>query len=147
MVKHHVEEITLVAKAPTLEAAFSKISLSLFDLVVNTQDIDFLITKTIIMRSRDLKNLLYQFLKRLYDLANNELFLLSTVKNITIEQVGAEYLLNTVLLGDKMNSHYEIKDIVKQITDRNILIKEDREGTLVQINIVVERRNIKEDEV
>ena len=147
MVKHKVEEITLSEKAPNLEAVFSKIATSLFDIVINTKDIDPVTTKTIIIRARDLKNLLFQFLQRLFDLANNDLFVLSTVKQLTIEQVSREYLLNVVFIGDKMNPDYKVKDIVKQITDRNIAVREDRAGASAQINIVVERRNVTEDEV
>lgn len=145
MSKHKVEEITLEGRTPSLEAVFSKIGMSMFNIVINTQDIDLIVTKTIIIRSRDLKNLLYQFLKRLFDLANNELFLLAVVKQLTIEQVSNEYLLNAVVIGDKMNQRYEVKDIVKQVTDRNIMIKEDMTGTYARINIVVERRNVKDE--
>ena len=147
MVKHKVEEITLSSKSHDLESALSKIAISMFDIVVNTNEIELITTKIIIIRARDLKNLLYQFLKRLFDLASNELFVLSNIKKITIEQVSNEYLLNAIIIGDKIKPEYTIKDIVKQITDRNIAIKEDREGTLAQINIVVERRNIEEDEI
>ena len=145
MSKHKVEEISLEERAPSLEAVFSKMAVSMFNIVINTQDVDLAVTKTIIIRSRDLKNLLYQFLKRLFDLANNELFLLSTVKQITIEQVSHEYLLNAVLIGDKMDGKYEVKDIVKQVTDRNIMINEDKTGTYARINLVVERRNVKDE--
>ncbi len=139
--KHKVEEITLIAKAPDMQRAFSKLAMDMFDLVVNITYIDLKLTKTIIMRSRDIKNLLFQFMKRLYELANNDLFVLATVKSLTIEQISNEYLLTAVLLGDKINPTYKVKDIVKQVTDRNIIIKEDRDGTLAQINLIVERRN------
>ncbi len=139
--KHTVEEITLTAKEPGIQRAFSKLATQMFDIVVNITYIDLALTKTVIIRSRDVNNLLFQFMKRLYELANNELFVLATVKSLVIEQISNEYLLTAVLLGDKINPTYKVKDIVKQVTDRNILIKEDREGTLVQINIVVERRD------
>ncbi|MBI2148768.1 archease [Candidatus Woesearchaeota archaeon] len=145
MPKHKVEEITLSEKAPSLELAFSKIASSMFNIVINTEDVNLTTTKTLIIRARDLKNLLFQFIKRIFDLANNELFVLSTVKQITIERISNEYMLDAVLIGDKMNENYKVKDIVKQITDRNITIREDRDGTLAQINVVVERRT--EDEI
>ena len=147
MPKHKVEEISLEERAPSLETVFSKMAVSMFNIVINSEDVDLAVTKTIIIRSRDLKNLLYQFLKRLFDLANNELFLLSTVKQITIEQVSHEYLLNAVIIGDKMNDKYEVKDIVKQVTERNIIVKESIDGASAQINLVVERRNVKDNEV
>ena len=140
MTKHNVEEITLNAKTHSLESVFSKLALSLFEVVVDTQQIKPIITKTIILKSESLENLLYLFLKKFYELANKELFLLAVVKRISIERVSDSYLLDAVVVGDKMNQEYKIKDIVKLVTDRNIKIKEDRGGTYAQINIIVERR-------
>ena len=142
---HKVEEITLSTKAPSIENVFSKSALAMFDIVIDTSEVELVTTKTVIIRSRDLKNLFYQFMKRVFDLANSELFLLATVKQLSIEQVGNEYLLNAILIGDKMNNNYNVKDIVKQVTDRNISIREDRQGAMAQINLVVERRNVKDE--
>ena len=137
-----VEEITISAETDSIEGSFAKLAINLFEIVVDTSQINPIITKTIILKSISMENLLYLFLKRFYDLANNELFLVSAVKKVTIERVAGNYLLDAVVVGDKMNQEYNIKDIVKQITERNIKIKEDRNGTNAQINIVVERRNI-----
>ncbi|MBS3168617.1 archease [Candidatus Woesearchaeota archaeon] len=143
--KSKIEEITLKANAESLEKTFSKMATELYNLVIEVEEIDLISTRTIILRSRDLKNLLYQFLKRLFDLANNDLFVLSSVKSLTIEQISEEYMLNSILIGDKMKPEYKVKDIIKQITDRNILIKEDLQGTHAQINLVIERRNVQEE--
>src|SRR3989344_1453694 len=132
-----VEEITLQVKANSIENAFSKIAIEMFNIVINTADIDLITTKTIIIRSRDLKHLLCQLLKRLFDLANNELFVLAAVKSLTIEKIGTEYMLNSILIGDKMKPEYQVKDIIKQVTDRNLDVKETMEGTFAQINLVV----------
>lgn len=141
MVEHNVETITLSARSQDIPKSFSKLALDMFNIVVDVEDIDLVNTKTIIIRTRDIKNLLYQFMKRLFDLANNELFLLATVKSIVIEKVSNEYLLTAVILGDKMNQSYKVKDVVKQVTDRNIIVKEDKDGTLAQIDLIVKRRN------
>jgi SHS2 domain-containing protein len=146
MVKTKVEEITIKASDPNLHTAFGKLATEMFKIVTNVEDIDLKITKTIIIRARDSNNLLFQFMKRLYDLANNELFLLSTIKQITVDKVGNEYLLDAVLIGDKLSNEHVIKDIVKQVTDRNIIVKEERGIASVQINLVVERRNLPEEE-
>lgn len=141
MPRHKVEEITINAKTDSIENTFSKLALSLFDIVVNTSDIEPKITKAIILKSRSMDDLLYQFMKKFYTLANNELFILSAVKRIIIEGISGSYMLDAVVVGDKMGPGYKIKDIVKMVTDRNIKIKEDKEGTHAQINIVVERRD------
>jgi len=145
--KHKVEEITLSVDAEDMQKAFSKLAVNMFEIVVNTNDIDLAVTKTVIIRARDLKNLLFQFIKRLYDLANNELFILAVVKKISIEKVSNDYLLNAIIIGDKMKPVYTVKDIVKQVTERNIIVKESIDGASAQINLVVERRNVKDNEV
>mgnify|MGYP001605680121 CR=1 FL=1 len=51
MPKHKVEEITLSVKTNSLESSFSKLALSLFNIVVDTSEIKPDITKTIILSS------------------------------------------------------------------------------------------------
>ncbi len=145
MVKHKVEEITLTSQGKSLEQAFSNAALNMFSIVTDTTKVNPLMRKSMMLRSKELKTLLYLFLKKLYDLASNDLFLLHEVKDVVIEDINNEYLLTAVAYGDKLTNH-EIKDIVKQCTDRNISIKEDKDGCKVQINLVVERRSI-EDEI
>ena len=145
MAKHKVEEITLSINGNSLENAFSRIAVAMFDIVLETKEINPVITKTLIIKSGDLKNLLYQFLKKLFDLANTELFVLAKVRQLVIEQISGDYLLNAVLIGDRMNEKYKIRDIVKQVTERNISVKENMEGSFLQINIVVERRDVENE--
>ncbi len=135
-----VEEITISAEGEDIESSFAKIALNMFDVAVDTDKIKQNITKTFFIKAKNVNELLYLFLKKLYDLANSELFIPASVKNIKIEAVGSEFFLDSVLSGDKMNPEYEIKDLVKQVTNRNILIKKLKGMVAVQINIVVERR-------
>ncbi len=135
-----VEEIIISAKEKELETSFSKIALNMFDIVVNTSEIQQNITKTLFVKAKDTNELLYFFLKKLYSLANDDMFILSLVKNIKIEKIGNGCFLDAVVSGDSMKPEYNIKDIIKQVTNRNILIKEDKYGVLTQINLVVERR-------
>ena len=148
MTKHKVEEITLTGQGKSIEQAFSNTALNMFSIVTDPSKVSPAQRKSIMLRSKDLKNLLYLFLKKLYDLASNDLFLLNEVKDVVIEDINNEYLLTAVAYGDKLSNH-EIKDIVKQCTDRNISIKEDKDGCKIQINLVVERRILdkEEDEV
>jgi len=138
-----VEEITIKANGSDLGKAFAKLAEEMFNIVVNVSDVDLEVTKTILIRSRDLNHLLIQFMKRLFDLANLELFVLSTIKQITIDKISNEYLLDAVIIGDKMDANkYIVKDIVKQVTDRNVSVIEDKFGVHLQMNLVVEWRNI-----
>lgn len=135
-----VEEITISAEGDDIESSFAKIALNMFDVAVDTDKIKQNITKTAFIKAKNADELLYLFLKKLYDLANSELFIPASVKNIKIEAVGSEFFLDSVLSGDKMKPEYKIKDVVKQVTNRNILIKKPKGIVAVQINIVVERR-------
>ena len=57
--------------------------------------------------------------------------------------ISNEYLLDAVIIGDKMDANkYIVKDIVKQVTDRNVSVIEDKFGVHLQMNLVVEWRNI-----
>ena len=138
MTKHVVQEIILEGKGDSIELSFSDIALKMFNIVTDTASVNPVLTKTIIIRSKDIKDLLYQFLKKLFDTANQDLFLLSYVKNIMIEKINNEYMLNATLLGDKLKNH-NIKDIVKLVTEKNISIKQDKEGCISQVVIIVER--------
>ena len=74
----------------------------------------------------------------MFDIANHELFLLSSVKKIIIEQINNEYMLNATVIGDKLKDH-KVKDVVKLITEKDIIIREDKNGCTSQISIVVGR--------
>lgn len=135
-----VEEIILTKEARTIEEAFSLIAEEMFAITIETEKLNEKLNKTIMIRSKDLKSLLYLYLKKLYDLANNELFILKKIKDLKIETISDVYLLTAVASGDKFNQDYKIKDIIKQITDRNLSVKEYKNSASVQINIIVERR-------
>ncbi len=145
MAKQNTEEITIIGIGKTIEEAFSKTAINMFNLVVDTNTVNKINTKTIIYRTKDLKNALYLLQKKIYDITSNEMFLLSEVKTINIEEMNNEYLVNVVLLGEKLNANHKIKDIVKQVTDRNILVKDTKDGCIAQINIIIERRNLEKD--
>ncbi len=145
MAKLNTEETTIIGIGKTIEEAFAKTAINMFNLVVDTNTVNKINTKTIIYRTKELKSALYLLLKKIYDITSNEMFLLSEVKTINIEEMSNEYLVNVVLLGEKLNSSHKIKDIVKQVTDRNILVKYTKDGCIAQINIIVERRNLEKD--
>jgi len=138
------EEITLIGTGKTIESAFSKAAMNMFEIVIDPKTVRNVSTKTMIFKAKTLKDALYIFIKKIYDLASNETFLLNEVKNINIDEMNNEYLINAVLVGEKLNTEHIIKDIVKQITDRNIIVKENKDGCIAQLNIIVERRNVEE---
>jgi len=145
MTKSKVEEITLIGTGKSIEDAFSKVATNMFDIVIDRNSIRKINTKIIMFKSKDLKEALYMFLKKIYDITSNETFLLNEVKNISIEKMNNEYLLNAVIIGEKLSKEHIIKDIIKQVTNRNVLVKENKDGSIAQLNIVVERRNLENE--
>lgn len=135
------EEITLEVHADSLEKAFSNSAVKLFELMLGDTKINPSITKSLMLRSKDLKSLYHSYLKKLYDCASSEALLLSQVNNVAIELINDEYLLSANATGEKIRSDHKIKTLIKQVTDKNILIKEDKNGCNLQINLVVEKKD------
>jgi len=136
-----VEEITLTARGKNMEQAFSNIVINLFSNIVNLELIEPKLTKTILIREKNLKKLLYQYIKKVYDLALTEAILINKVHNVKIENVNDDYLLTAVVEGEKLKQEHKLNNTIKMITDRNIIIKEDKEGCNLQINIIVEKKD------
>jgi|SRR3989344_788435 len=134
-----VEEISLVSQGKTMEQSFSNLASNLFSYISNPDEIKPKLTKTIIIREKNLKSLLYQYLKKVYDLALTETILLHKVNNLTIETINKDYLLTAVIAGEKLTPEHKIKNKLKMLTDRNISIKEDKEGCTLQINIIINK--------
>src|SRR3989344_8008634 len=136
-----VEEITLTARGKNMEQAFSNIVINLFSNIVNLELIEPKLTKTILIREKNLKKLLYQYIKKVYDLALTEAILINKVHNVKIENVNDDYLLTAVVEGEKLKQEHKLNNTIKMLTDRNIIIKEDKEGCNLQINIIVEKKD------
>ena len=136
-----VEEIPLTARGKNMEQAFSNIVINLFSNIVNLELIEPKLTKTILIREKNLKKLLYQYIKKVYDLALTEAILINKVHNVKIENVNDDYLLTAVVEGEKLKQEHKLNNTIKMITDRNIIIKEDKEGCNLQINIIVEKKD------
>ena len=136
-----VEEIPLTAKGKTMEQAFSNIAINLFSKIVNLELVQSNLTKTILIREKNLKALLYQYLKKIYDLALTETILVSKVHNVKIESINEDYLLTAVDAGEKLKPEHKLNNTIKMLTDRNIVIKEDKDGCNLQINIIVENKD------
>ena len=134
-----VEEIILTSSGKNTEQAFMNIALNLSLKIINPDLIQPKLKKTIFIREKNIKSLLYKYLKSIYSLATTNLILLNKISTIKIENINTDYLLTAVLEGDKLSNEYKIKNTIKQITDRNISVKEDKEGCHITINIVVEK--------
>lgn len=135
----NVEEITLTSSGKNTEQAFVNIASNLSLRIINPDLIQPKLKKTIFIREKNLKYLLYKYLKSVYSLATTNLILLNKISTIKIENVNTDYLLTAVVQGDKLSNEYKIQNTIKMITDRNITVKEDMEGCHLSINIIVEK--------
>ena len=133
-----VKELIISAKAESLEKAFSNIANNLFEIMIDTSTLNNSTTKTIIIRDKDLKSLLYNYLRKLHNFASTESLVLGNVTNLSINLVNGEYMLTGNASGEAINRSHKIRSQVKQITDRNIIIKEDNGGCILQIGVVAD---------
>ena len=133
-----VHETALIGNGKTTELAFGDITINLFSKIVDINTVKPLMVKTIMLREKNMKGLLYHYLKKVYDLALSEAILIHKVHNVKIENINNDYLLTAVIAGEKLNPEHKIHNKLKMITERNIAIKEDVKGCHIQINIVEE---------
>ncbi|HLC86005.1 MAG TPA: archease [Candidatus Nanoarchaeia archaeon] len=137
----NVEELVLVVHGKDLEDAFANLPDKFFSILLAEHEIKPQVTKSVMIRSNDIKSLLYKYTKKIHDFAINDALFLNKVNGIKIEILNNEYLLTANLIGEKVNRNHKIKNMIKHVTNRNIIIKEDRNGCTLQINIIIERKN------
>ena len=136
------EELTLSVQGRNIEDAFSNAVPDLLSLMIDVNTIQHSVTKTLMIRSKDLKSLLHLYLKKSYDYAMSEALLLSKVNNLAIESINDEYMLTANISGEKLNKSHKLNANIKQVKGRNILIKESKDGCNLQINVVVEKDEV-----
>src|SRR3989344_8327246 len=110
-----VEEISLISTGKNTEKAFSEMTLKLSSKIIDPEKVEPNLTKTLLIRQPNLKALLYNYLKGIYNLITNEAILIHKVPNIKIETLGKDYFLTAVIQGDKLNESHEIKNKIKLI--------------------------------
>ncbi len=130
-----VNEIVLSSQGRNLEDAFSNLAERFYSLIVITTNINPVISKTILLREKNLKLLMYSFVKKLYELAYVDAFIVYKINRLSIERVSNDYFLKGIALGDNFKN-YKTIGTIKQVTDRNISIKEGNVGCNISINII-----------
>lgn len=130
---HHTADAKFRAYGKTLEEAFSNAAIATFEVMTKTKLIKPELTMHIDVKSKNLRELLYDYIQDLIVMVDVEGFMLNKVKSIKIK--GSEkggWKLSAVLKGD----HYEKYDVhtpIKAMTYSDIKIEEIKEGYMLQV--------------
>lgn len=131
----HTADAKFQAFGKNLEEAFSNSALAMFSIVTNTENVEPTIEKGVSVRGKDLKQLLYNFLEEALFFLETDFFVLHKVKNLSITKMTKEYLLKAVFEGDKISDKYEIIEDIKAMTYSEMIIKEEKGVTMLQVVI------------
>ncbi len=126
----HTADAKFRAFGRTLEEAFSNAALATASLMWDWKKVEKRTKREIKVEGKDLKQLLYSFLEEIIYLIDSEMFLLSSVDKVKIQEKGNQYNLKALFNGDKYSDKYTIFRDVKAITYNDMEIKEDRPVTL-----------------
>src|SRR3989344_359379 len=95
----HTADIKFRAYGKNLDEAFSNVALAFFNLVIDTNTVKPVVSKSIHVSTTKKESLLFDFVDELVYLLS-EGFLLHKVEKLTVVQKGKDYELNATLLMD-----------------------------------------------
>lgn len=123
----HTADAKYQAYGKTLEEAFSNAAIAMFSIFSEPEKVKAKIKKTIEVRGKDKKALLYNFLEEFLFLLDSEGFLLHEINKIKItgDKIKAE------VVGEKINESHKLHGEVKAVTYNNMII--DEEKNMVQV--------------
>ncbi|MCK5233428.1 MAG: archease [Candidatus Aenigmarchaeota archaeon] len=132
----HTADMRFRAYGKTLEDAFKNASLAMFNIMLETKEVEPTLKRKISVQAKDKESLLFDFLGKFLFLLDSENFALNKVESITIKKKEDTYFLESVILGDELSEKYETKTQVKAITYNEMQIK--HENGIWTINAVVD---------
>ena len=121
----HTSDAKFQAFGRTLEEAFRHAALATASLMWDHGTIEPVKEHRIMVKGRDLKQLLYNFLEEILFLLDTENFLLHSANEVKIAKKGKSYLLEAFFKGNIFSDKYEIYGSVKAITYNEMEIKEN----------------------
>lgn len=121
----HTAEAKFAAYGKSMEEAFSNAALAMENIMTDTEKIKPNIKKKIVIETKQLPALLYDFLQELLILFDSEHFAIKKIENLKIQQKGSDYLLTATAMGDDAQ-HYEIISGVKSVTYNEMEIKKEK---------------------
>jgi len=117
----HTADIKFVSEGSSLEEAFIEAAKALKETICGNIIILEQEIKEIEIKGNNMENLLYNFLEEFIVLLDSEGFLISTIKEITIDK--ASFILKAKIIGDKVNN-YKFTNDVKAVTYNEMFVKE-----------------------
>ncbi|PIN91044.1 protein archease [Candidatus Pacearchaeota archaeon CG10_big_fil_rev_8_21_14_0_10_32_14] len=123
----HTADIKFVAHGTSLDDAFVSSALATLNVIYDSEKkVDKKEEKDIIVKGKDYKSLLYNFLEEIIYLVDSENFLTGEIVglNIVKEKTG-HYVLKCKLWGDS-SRNYKNLDHIKSVTYSEMIIEEDK---------------------
>lgn len=133
----HPADIQVAAWAPTIEALFKEIGITLSRVMVPEPDIEIEREIEVTIEAMDLESLLVDWLSEFLVYLDAELFVVGDIDIISIEKLGNEqYRISSVLKGEtfKKGHHVPGKE-VKAITYSYLSLEQDDAGNY-RLNII-----------
>jgi SHS2 domain-containing protein len=121
----HTADAEFQAFGNSLNDAFENAALAMLNLMCKTDKIKTKRKKEILIKDKDLKALLYNWLEELLFLLDSENFLTAKVKNLKISGKEGNYKLAAVVSGDNASA-YKFFGEVKAATYNDMLIREEK---------------------
>ena len=136
----HTADIKFKAFGNSIEEVYENSALALTNIMCK-EKVKSKKRKALIIHGYDKENLLYEFLEQFLFLVETEGFLLSEIKNLSIEQETdegdekSEYRLECELFGDA--GKYDIEEHIKAITYSDMYVREAEGKWIAQVVVDV----------
>ncbi len=150
----HTADTKIKAYGKNLEEAFINVALATTTVMTDLDEIKLSNSKKIVIKSKNEKSLLYDFLEEILFLLDTEGFLVGEVKDLSIEKIdnrtsgnedktygsnnkddGSDnkFRLICTLNGDFADKGYEVHTTIKAITYSEMEITQNDDGVIIQI--------------
>ncbi|MFH1590755.1 MAG: archease [archaeon] len=116
----HTADAKFRAFGHSKEEAFANAARAMFNIMVETAEVEPKMTKTVKVSAESETALLYDFLESLLFLVDTQCFILADVKRLTIDGNSIE----AEVIGDIANNQYDIKTTIKAMTYNEMEIVE-----------------------
>jgi len=132
----HTADAKFQAFGDTLEEAFINAALAVCSLMWDIDKIEIRVTQDVIVKAKDMKQLLVNCLEEILYLFDAKGFLLASVKDLNIEQAEGNYRLSACFQGDYFLEKYKVYGGIKAITYNEMKIEKNNHF-LVQVVVDV----------
>jgi SHS2 domain-containing protein len=126
----HTSDAKFQAFGRTMEEAFTNAALATASLMWDVKTIARTVRHPVLVRGRDLEQLLVNFLGEIIYLVETQRFILGTDQKIRIRKISGEYVLKGVFWGDSDPGKYRIFGEVKAVTYNEMKIEKNGHVTV-----------------